>query len=57
MDLIENKQTRLIIIKNLCISFSIIVEKLYDTPDAAELLEFIMKLAKECEEYLRICLI
>ena len=54
MDLMEEKQAHLIAINNLCACFSVTIEKHYGTPDAAELLGIINRLAKKCGEYLRI---
>jgi hypothetical protein len=55
VDIKKDKQLRLIVINNLCTYLSVTIEKRYNTPDAAELIEIIMKLVKECKEYLKIC--
>jgi len=53
MDLMKEKQAYLIAINNLCACFSAAIEKHYGTPDAAELLRIINRLAKKCGEYLK----
>lgn len=55
MDIKDDKQMRLIAINNLCACLSVTIEKQYNTPDAAELVELISKLVKECNDYLKIC--
>jgi hypothetical protein len=46
-------QTRLIHIKNQYERFAVSVEKLYDTPDAEELVTLVRNLADGCGEYLK----
>jgi hypothetical protein len=53
METKDEKQARLIIINNLCASFSVAVEKHYNKPEADALLELIKKLAEECGDYLK----
>ena len=54
MDDKEDRQKRLISINNLCMNFSVAIEKHYNTPDAEELLMLVKKLAEECGEYIKV---